>query len=929
MLDKIFSRQSRLEHPDPVQRLQGIAELAADSDDLQRVLVADPAPIVRAAAARQSTNVAALSAALGRETDPEVRGALLESLGAAADPAHLQDILGSATVADCERVAVAQRAPASAQRHAAIATLQGEDALLDVALTAGHAETRMAAAERVHSKDNLHKLAEQSRNRDNGVARLARQRLDAIKTRETQGAEADAILTELEALALEPGPILTAVVELNRRWQALDLSGDTKRLARCESARQVIQERFDREQEEQRAKAAFERRVREWSDALAAAAAATTDALVAARATLAELRDEGARLRDTRSQTRLDEAEQRIAAQEREHAAHAGAEALVIEAEKLAADTSIDNADLPSRWQALDRSTRTPELTRRFEAALMTVEQRRLAQIQAPQQETNAVRLRLHNLLHAAEQALAAGQLHAARAATEEIRTLKTAAGMLPKPTVQRLSRAIQQLVDLERWESFGQNNARVQLCERAEALAAQTGDFGTLAQEVQKLRNEWKALDQQYSGVPKALWERFDRACERAYAPAAKHFAELAAQRKDARKKREEFIAAAAAHAPTLVADPPDLRAIERWLRETDHAWREGDLGSVDPGMWKKLDAKLKEAIAPARDALGAARDKAKAGRQALIDEVKALAAKASERDAPTQVKAIQARWQEHARATSLAQRDERALWDQFRAACDAVFEARQAKRKEEDSKKSEHRRALEDVATELEALARASDKTDQDLKRALRDAQDKWKKLTATFDPAVREVEPRFRRARTAAEAAIAGRARSREAALWQVLAAKERLCEDLDRAVASGADPNAAQVAMNEVQQRWGELAELPAAQEKRMAARRDASVVALTDASRAPAHASAVAANGERRREMLLELELALELDSPAPLAQQRLALQVRQLKDRFKTAAAAISPGDRLLEWCATAGVCDPGDRQRAERIFAKSARAGG
>ena len=34
-----------------------------------------------------------------------------------------------------------------------------------------------------------------------------------------------------------------------------------------------------------------------------------------------------------------------------------------------------------------------------------------------------------------------------------------------------RHRRLVQQLVELERWESFGQQNARVQLCERAEAL--------------------------------------------------------------------------------------------------------------------------------------------------------------------------------------------------------------------------------------------------------------------------------------------------------------------------------------------------------------------------------------------------------------------------------------------------------------------------
>ncbi len=74
-----------------------------------------------------------------------------------------------------------------------------------------------------------------------------------------------------------------------------------------------------------------------------------------------------------------------------------------------------------------------------------------------------------------------------------------------------------------------------------------------------------------------------------------------------------------------------------------------------------------------------------------ALIEEATALAAKAIERDAPAQVKAIQARWQAQAKELTLAQRDERALWEQFRAACDAVFEAREAKRKQEDDHKHE----------------------------------------------------------------------------------------------------------------------------------------------------------------------------------------------------------------------------------------------
>jgi len=895
-----------------------------------RVLSSDPAPVVRTAAARQANNAGALADALTREADPGVRDALVDALCAAADPDELSRFVGSERLADRDRAVLARRAPNAALRNDAIASIRDEEMLLDLAQVAEHAETRIAAAERVASPEALQRLAEAARNKDNGVARLARQRLDAIRTKEAHGAEADAILAELEALATRPGPILTAVVELNRRWQALDLAGDTARLARCDAARQVIQERFDREQEEQRTRAAFERRVRDWIAGLDSAPPSTADALAAARSTESELRAEAALLGDRNALPALDATKERIAQWEVEHAAHAGAEALVIEAEKLAADTSIDNADLPARWQALERATRTPELTRRFEAALMTVEQRRLAQIQATQQETNAIRLKLHGVLHAAEQALGAGELKAASTAADEVRSLKAGAGMLPKPTLQRLSRVMQQLSDLEKWESFGQQTARMQLVERAEALPQATSDFTTLAHEVQKLRNEWKTLDQQYAGVPKALWERFDHACERAYAPAARHFADLAQQRKDARKRREDFIAAAAAHAPTLVTDPADWRGIEKWLRDTDHAWREGDLGSVDPASWKKLDVRLKTAVAPARDALVAAREKAKAGRQALIDEVKALGAKATERDTPSQVKAIQQRWQEQARGMSLLQRDERALWEQFRTACDAVFEARNAKRKEEDSKKSEHRRALEDICERLDADARDTTKSDQELKRALRDAQDRWKALTAKFDPSVREVEGRYRRARTAVEAALTARVRSRESASWQTLSAKESLCNALDSAIAAAAVANPAEGTSDDARERWAALPELDAGQEKAMVARRDAAIAALADPARRPALARTIEQNGPRRREMLLELELMLGLDSPPDVKDQRLALQVKLLKDRFKTAATVSTDnaGERILAWCAASGVADDSDRQRMERIFARASRGG-
>jgi len=920
LTERLF--RSTLHHPDPARRIIAVAKLPPESDELAVLLATDPAPEVRIAAANCCGNLSVLAAAWENESEPTVRAALDAALGTllseSPDSAGATALLGAAQCTDAMRANVARRASDVERRRSAIAAIREEALLVELALTAEHADTRMAAAQHVRTPEGLRKVADVARDKDRGVARLARKRLDAMANRDGDAAEADAVVAQLEALASKPGPILTSVIELNRRWQALNLSNDPARLARCEAARQTLQARFDREHAEQRARMQFEHRL---SESLGRAdPPATAGELDVLRSEFAALRAEGQKYADTSVLFRLDEAEQRVERWTQELQARAGAEALVIEAEQLAAGTSIDDAKLPERWQALDRSIRTPALTQRFESALIVIEQRRLAQIRAAERETDAARHQVHTLLHNAEQALAAGQLQTARAAADELRARRPAAGPLPKPTLQRLSRLMQHLKELEGWESFGQHHARVQLCERAEAAAKLTLDAPHLAVEVQKLRNEWSALDQQHGGVvPKTLWERFDRACEKAYAPAARYFAEQAALQRRVRKQREEFIAAAAAQTPALLVEPRDWRAIERWLRETDRRWHDGDLGSVDPKAWRNLDARLKAALAPLRDAFSAARDQAKARRLALIEEATALAAKALERDAPAQVKAIQVKWQAQAKELTLTQRDEHALWEQFRTACDAVFQARDAKRKQEDVLKHEARDALEHICVQLEQLALATDKQEQQLRRELRDLQEQWKHVARTSDSALRSLESRFTSAKSAADAALSARARACEAAVWRTLAAKERLCEELDRLLCSGegiADAAA-------VHAQWTALTALPAAWEKAVVGRRDAALRALADEAMAATRVIQIERGAESRREILLELELLLGLECPPELQAQRRSLQLKQLRERFQGAATSgpNSAGERLLAWCAQPGVADARDRQRFEGVL--------
>ncbi len=185
---------------------------------------------------------------------------------------------------------------------------------------------------------------------------------------------------------------------------------------------------------------------------------------------------------------------------------------------------------------------------------------------------------------------------------------------------------------------------------------------------------------------------------------------------------------------------------------------------------------------------------------------------------------------------------------------------------------------------------------------------------------------VESRYRAARAQVDDVLRGRGRAKEAAVWRALLAREQLCEELDAlALAGGTQAGAASEpdAVESVRRRWDALAPVAPAWESRLAARRDAAVRALTsEAGRVrEEHLARIRDSDAARRDALLELELVFGLPSPDELQAQRLAVQVKHLRDRFKRSASGGSGADEvLLEWSALPGVTREEDRRRCERI---------
>jgi len=238
--------------------------------------------------------------------------------------------------------------------------------------------------------------------------------------------------------------------------------------------------------------------------------------------------------------------------------------------------------------------------------------------------------------------------------------------------------------------------------------------------------------------------------------------------------------------------------------------------------------------------------------------------------REAVGEVKSLQAAWRETAAAVMLPRGEEKRLWEAFRAACDAVFQRRDAESKSLAAKREAAAAARSALLDELEqALAAFTGATSGPLAQVVSALDNKWR----AAGPADRESEKRLAERRAgleeAARARLAVARRSRHFAVFEALAARARLCEEAE-ALAVGTGDAADGVAT--LREQWSAAPPVPPALE----------AAALERFERAASGRAPEASAADARGELLLRAEILSGLDSPPEEARERMSLRVEYL-----------------------------------------------
>jgi hypothetical protein len=818
-----------------------------------------------------------------------------------------------------------------------------EAAAVEFILQCEFSELRLSAAEVVHSPELLERVHTAMRNTDRRVAKLMQSRLDAHRHREAEHRRAQAAVEQAESLLKDALLTPNHVAELDRRWSVISAP---ELDAAFQTARAALAQRLEAQVALQRAMIDRVAALRQLGGAglPAAELGQRLDAL-------AQEQDEALRSPEHPSLPRALAAEfaaamERLRAglqvQEAGQAALA-ARAAFIDAQQAKPVAELNAETLRREWKALPhlaQDEQSAELQRRFDALLAAVPQpepRKPKEPREPKPAHEGARTAAKegtkdnkprgadqhfiDTMDAMEAALQQGSLGAAADHDKMLKDAREKGMRLTPAQSDRLAHLRAELKRLSDWARWGGNVSREELIKTVEALPTQNLAMSELAKKVGSMRDRWKALDSLSGAAPKSLWERFDAACTAAYAPAAAHFRHLSDERHANAARGQALVDEAQAEIARLRDGSAEWKHVAGTVQRLRLAW--SHLGAIDRKEKKRLDTLFTDALNVLQGPLEEQRKAEMSEREAIIEEAAAI--DPHDRHAIDTMRALQQRWQEHARALPLERKSEQALWQRFRAVCDDVFQRRKETMHEADIERRAHEAAKEAISARLEAAA--ADVTPATVGKLLREAQAEWQAI----GPVPRAHEARVEKRYHAAVALVQQHAdqakRAAGVAQAGMLRDKLRLVQELEQAVAADSNGD------TDWDARWSALPPFDADMERTLRARFDAALAALRgSAEQRAAYARTLEENRGKLLNELLRLEIGAGIDSGPEFARERLKLQVEVLQSSLKSGHGGRGAKDgataQLRDVCALPALVDARTASRIEQLALRVAKEG-
>lgn len=324
----------------------------------------------------------------------------------------------------------------------------------------------------------------------------------------------------------------------------------------------------------------------------------------------------------------------------------------------------------------------------------------------------------------------------------------------LPPHLTRSLEQLDARLNELRQWKDYVVAPKRTELIEEVAALIGVEDEPEALAEHLRALRQEWRTINQGIAVDVPAEAERFERAYQAAFQPCQVYFAAQAALRRANLDSRKRVLERVLAFEAGIDAGQPDHPLIARVLREAPQDWRRH--APVDRDAGRPVEADFYRALDRLRARVTAWHARNAADKQALIAQARQLATAGDTALAIGEVKRLQTQWKT---TGPVPHPQSEALWAQFRALCNAVYERRQQVFAEQSAALELARVQAVALCGQIEQALQQSPADRQSGQALLREWQAAFAAIGELPRAEARGLRDRFQRAVSGYEALLAG--------------------------------------------------------------------------------------------------------------------------------------------------------------------------
>ncbi|WP_455219372.1 DUF349 domain-containing protein [Kaarinaea lacus] len=506
--------------------------------------------------------------------------------------------------------------------------------------------------------------------------------------------------------------------------------------------------------------------------------------------------------------------------------------------------------------------------------------------------------------------------------------------------TLATFHHAEQQLTDLQSWRQWSNAPVKEKLIREVSDLVQELEankdnpdfDFVNAADMIKAARNEWKKLTTGEHDSDQELWQQFDAVCNQAYEPCQQYFDQQAEQRAANLSKREQFCQDLEAYQQKVANQEPgevDWKAMDKIIHAARKDW--GQLGVVNRGDRARINKRYNSVFHALEKLLRTHQQQNREIKETLIKRIQSLSSQLSEQSidvdqAVESVKQAQAEW----KTVGVARKDLQ-VWQQFREACDKVFQVRRAEQDALNEARETEKQQRNQLIKQIEAASKLNGESLLQARSQIDQLKSEWDQL-----PRLKKDHPQERRLLRACqefEKQIKNEYADKLRLEKQKLQQNVGLCNELEQAIfdclQGTADPAQLTDSVATLQERWqtvsSKLSVVDQAVQERFDQLKEYSGKIGSDGIEAvkPSLLNQDDVIAEKKEMLCIRLEVLADVESPPESRQRRMEYQVSQLADKMKQSKnhnVQAEIAQLLSQWHGS-GFMDPNKAQPLERRF--------